>query len=375
LASFGVFSNYAPLLSVVPMWSSVGGAGLAGAGAATGTTMAATVVAQLGVGQLLRHWGLRRVFTAGAVLMGLPTLGYLISPALEWILPISALRGVGFGMVAVAGSALVADLVPKPTRGAALGMYGAAVGAPQVIFLPAGVWAAEHIGFPAVFVAAGIVALLVVPLLLSMSYAGGNGTAPVQPPGGTGNLRRAFTGPVLVMVATSCAVGGLTTFLPLALSTPSDAALALLLLSAGGMAGRWLGGRWSDRRGAGRLLLPGTALSLTAMALTAGAVLAALPPAGAVAFFGLAFGVLQNETIVMMFERAGPGGSGGASIAWNMAYDGGVGLGSFALGFIAQGSWGAEAAFLLPVLVLSVVLPVAWKEARVRRAKVSARRQ
>jgi hypothetical protein len=111
------------------------------------------------------------------------------------------------------------------------------------------------------------------------------------------------------------------------------------------------------------------------MALTAGAVLAALPPAGAVAFFGLAFGVLQNETIVMMFERAGPGGSGGASIAWNMAYDGGVGLGSFALGFIAQGSWGAEAAFLLPVLVLSVVLPVAWKEARVRRAKVSARRQ
>ena len=169
VATLGTFSNYAPLLSVVSLWSAEGGRGHGGVGAATGVTMATTVGIQLVMGRLLRRYGLRRILAAGALLLGLPTFAYPVSSGLEWVLAVSAVRGVGFGMVAVAGSALVAELVPPGQRGRAVGRYGIAVGLPQVVCLPAGVWCAQQFGFTAVFVVTGAASVLAAPLAGLMS--------------------------------------------------------------------------------------------------------------------------------------------------------------------------------------------------------------
>ena len=366
LATFGVFSDYAPMLSVVPLWASQGGSGFAGVGAATGVTMGTTVLAQMAMGRLLRWWGLRRVFVIGALLRGVPTLGYVLSTGLGWILAVSAVRGAGFGMVSVAGSALVAELVPPPQRGRALGRYGVAVGIPQVVLLPAGVWAAEHLGFWVVFAVTAALSMLAVPLV----------PAPPRPHHSDGEHRearaersgrwRGLAGPGVLMVVAACALGGLTSFLPLALATPSTASTALFLLSGGIMLGRWLAGGWSDRTGAGRLLLPSTTtcgLGMVATALTAGTGMAAAAATVTVAVYGLAFGVLQNDALMVMFHRAGPTGSGAASTLWNMAFDAGVGVGSLAVGVLALGPWGLGGAFLASALLILAALPLARREA------------
>ncbi|WP_050502920.1 MFS transporter [Streptomyces monomycini] len=355
LATLGTFANYAPMLTVVPLWTARGAAGEGGAGAATAVTMATTVAVQLCMGRLTRRFTLRRLLCAGALLLGLPTFGYVLSSGLAWVLTVSAVRGAGFGVVAVTGSALVAELVPPEQRGRAVGWYGVAVGLPQVVLLPLGAWLAADGRFGAVFAAAGTLSVAAVPLVAAMS---GRTTAPSRPsrspePSGSASYRPLLR-PALLLAAASVALGGLTSFLPFVLARPDLAPTALLVLFVAMIVGRWAAGVWSDRRGPGRLVLPAAALcapAVAVLALTAGHEKTVPVALAMVALYGLADGALQNETLVLMFRRAGPHGSGAAGTAWNMAYDGGTGLGSAGVGLAAPwlgagGAFGAVAALI-----------------------------
>ncbi|WP_240529241.1 MFS transporter [Streptomyces antioxidans] len=379
----GTFSNYTPLLSVVSLWSAKGGSGPGGVGAATGVTMASTVGVQLVMGGLLRRYGLRRLLAAGALLLGLPTFAYPLSSGLGWVLGVSAVRGIGFGMVAVAGSALVAELVPARQRGRAVGRYGIAVGLPQVICLPLGVWCAERFGFTVVFAVTGALSVAAAPLAGLMSgqrveegpsephrlRAHGG---PDRPAGGL----RPLAGPWATLIVSACALGGVTAFLPLALEGGTAAPSALFALSAAMIAGRWAAGAFADRAGAGRLLVPGVlacalgtgGLALSVSGVPGPAVLATA--AGTV--YGVGFGALQNDTLVVMFRRAGPEGHGTASTVWNMAYDAGTGAGAVAVGLASQ-ALGVGGALAATAALILAVTPLAVADGTVDRAHRPAR--
>ncbi|MFI6346187.1 MFS transporter [Streptomyces sp. NPDC050560] len=364
-ATVGAFSNYAPMLSVVPLWSAEGGSRGAGLGAATGVTMAATVAVQCCMARLTARYGARAMFVAGALLLGLPTPLYALSTAMGPVLAVSAVRGAGFGMVAVAGSTLVPALVPAARRGGAVGWYGVATALPQVVCLPLGVWAAGRFGFTAVFAASAVPAVVAAPLVAAVrvpraapARAGG------RPAGAVAAWRQAA--PVAVLAAAACAMGGATSYLPPALGTDT-APLVLFALAAGIVAGRWFAGVWSDRRGTGGLLVPGMAVCAAGVAGWAAAVAvpgcAGLVAPAAGVLYGLGFGVVQNDTLVLMFERAGEGGVASAGSLWNMAYDGGAGVGAPALGLAAAG-FGLPGAFTALTALLAAALAPARRTAR-----------
>ncbi|MFE7118922.1 hypothetical protein ACFU99_26240 [Streptomyces sp. NPDC057654] len=227
-ATVGTFSNYAPLLSVAPLWSAQGGSGNAGVGAVTGVTMATTVGVQLCMRWLLRRLSLRQVLMAGAL-------------------------------------------------------------------------------------------------------------------------------------------GGVTTFLPLALSDSSAAPVALFLLSGAIVVGRWAAGVFSDRRGTGKLLVPsvlGCVLGMGGLGLaTAGSGDASVLAAVAASVYGLGFGALQNDTLVIMFRRAGPRGHGAASTAWNMAYDAGTGIGAVAVGLTSH-ALGVDGSFSAAAVLILLAAPLALRDTR-----------
>ncbi|WP_417233827.1 MFS transporter [Arthrobacter sp.] len=100
---------------------------------------------------------------AGLLLLGGPSLLLLASDQLGWILAWSVVRGVGFGILTVTGSAAVALLVRPARHGAAIGAYGAAIAVPQLVILPASPWLADAAGFWTVF------ALGTLPLLGSIA--------------------------------------------------------------------------------------------------------------------------------------------------------------------------------------------------------------
>ncbi|GAA5126337.1 MFS transporter [Pseudonocardia adelaidensis] len=354
------FSGYALLLPVVPLWAERGGSGAFGSGATTAVLMATTVATQLAVPWLLVRIGHRWVLAAGSVLLGAPTPFLALSADLAPVLALSALRGVGFGLATVAGSALVAELVPREQHGRAAGRYGLAVGVPQLVLLAAGVAVVDRFGFTAVFVVAGagpvLGALLVPGIRMSGATVPTTAGPPPRPP-----VRSALT-PVLAMLTCSISQGGLITFLPLAVP---DAGLlvpgALLGTAAGSLLGRLVAGELVDRRGwGGRLLVPGmllTAAGLMAEVVSLGAGAGALVVIGAVAV-GFGFGMVQNDSLTVLFAAFGSGGYGAASAVWNIAYDAGTGVGALGLGAVAE-PFGYSAAFGAAAVLLGVGVVVA----------------
>lgn len=365
VASFAGFGGYALLLPVVPLWASAGGAAEFGAGATTGMLMLSTVATQLGVPRLLRRFGYRAVLAAGMVLLGAPSALYALGADLPLLLGISLVRGVGFGLLTVAGSALIAELVPAGELGRASARYGFAVGLPQLVLLPAGVAVAEVAGFGPLFVLAAVLplaALLAVPWIRLPRRPDPVGT---QPGPARWRAVRAAAGPWLAMLVCSVAQGGLITFLPLAV--PGSRLLvpaALLATAAGALLGRLGAGELIDRYAmAGRLLPVGVgtaALGMLAEVLGTGSGVAVITGA---ALVGLGFGVVQTDSLVVMFAAAGAVGYGSASAAWNIAYDTGTGLGATGLGAVAQ-PFGFEAAFGTSALLLAATLPVVLRTSR-----------
>ncbi|MGH3348317.1 MAG: MFS transporter, partial [Nocardioides sp.] len=111
------FSCYALLLPVAPLWAVHGGAGAAGAGLVNGVLLGTTVLAQFGVPWLLRTLGYARGVTLGLLLLATGAALHVVSDALVWILGCAAIRGLGFGVLTVTGSAIVAHLAPPGLRG------------------------------------------------------------------------------------------------------------------------------------------------------------------------------------------------------------------------------------------------------------------
>lgn len=93
LLVFFCLSGFALLLPVSPQWAVHGGADEFGAGLVTATLMATTVLAQLLVKTALRRLGWPRTLALGTLLLGLPAPVQAFSDSLWAILLTTALRG------------------------------------------------------------------------------------------------------------------------------------------------------------------------------------------------------------------------------------------------------------------------------------------
>ena len=381
--------GFAAVLPLVPLWASRGGAGEFGAGSTTAAFMLTTVVTQLGMPWLLdRAGGYRWAFPVGSLVMGLPMPLFALTTALGPLVAISAVRGVGFGMVTVAGTALAARLVAKDQVGRATGFYGLAVGLPQIVILPGGVALALNIGFDTAFWLTGICGVLAAVLSSGIWFAdGGRNRSALRgaDPVGRGptdaqealrgvGLMIALGGPLIIMLVVSSAASAVVTFLAIPLEQAAWLVSALLAAYALTLvAGRWTAGVMYDRYRRTVLLLPGVVGTVTGMGLlTAGlwinggeapGIGVALLVLGGTALFGLGFGAVQNETVTVMLGRAGPTGYGRASAVWNIGYDAGTGAGAIGLGLVIQ-LMGYGPAFAVVAVSLAAVLPLALNRKR-----------
>jgi predicted MFS family arabinose efflux permease len=351
LTTVAVFSGVAVLLSVIPLWVVHNNAGEFAAGMSTAAFMASTVAAQFAVPLLVSAWGYRLVTALGVVLLGAPAPLLLIATDWPGILAVCLLRGIGFGLVTVCGAALVAELLPKTALANGSGLYGLAVGLPQLVGLPVGTSVVEQWGFVPVFVAGGVLPLLGLAAVFGLpSVASTRHDAESSV---AGSLWR----PWLVMLTGAVGYGALVTFLPLALTDTVAASAALFTSAGAGLASRWAAGRLGSRIAAGRMLPWGLALTVAGMAGLAVSVQGDSPwsAVAAVAVAGAGFGLVQNDSLVVMFAAAPVGR---ASVAWNVAFDAGTGLGAVAVGALVAGS-SYPVAFGLLAVSAAALLPVA----------------
>ncbi|HEV8374576.1 MAG TPA: MFS transporter [Actinomycetota bacterium] len=362
LAGFGGLSSFYLLLSVVPLYAVAGGAGDLGAGLTTGALMVSTVATELVMTRLLARLGYRLTMGLGLLLLGAPAFLLLLSSALPLIVAVCLVRGAGLAIVAVTGSALIAELVRQERRGEGLGLYGVAVGVPAIVGLPLGVWLIPRVGYAPVFVAAAVVALAAVGAVAGLpAYR----PAQASRDGVLAGLRTAeLVRPSLVFLAVTLASGVVATFVPLAVPAESRrlVSLALLVQAVTATLARWAAGRFGDRRGNAGLLPPAVLAAAVGMA---GLIWTANPLALVVgmALFGIGFGIAQNATLTLMFERAPSSRYGTVSTMWNLAYDAGIGIGAVGFGAVAELT-GYSTAFALTSALVFAALGVVWLDRR-----------
>ncbi|MCD9876631.1 MFS transporter [Streptomyces guryensis] len=364
----GASVSFFLLLSVVPAYAAGAGGGGA-AGLATGSLMLATVLGELVTPRLVARHGYRATLMAGLLLLGAPALVLTVSADTAWIVAVCLVRGLGFALTIVAGGALTASLIPAERRGEGLAAVGVVSGVPSLIGLPLGLWLVGRVGYGPVAVAGGLAALATIVSVLGLpdrptrseaSQASEASRGPEEPMGVVRGLRTGtLLRPVVVFAATATAAGVLVTFLPLAVPSASAGVvtLALFVQPAAATVSRWASGRYSDRHGSTRLVLPGLLLSAAGVLVTAATGSAVAVVAGT-ALFGAGFGIAQNTTLTLMYARVSASSYGTVSALWNLAYDGGMGVGAAGFGILA-GLTGYPGAFATTaVLMLGALVPV-----------------
>ena len=73
--------------------------------------------------------------------------------------------------------------------------------------------------------------------------------------------------------------------------------------------------------------------------------------------FGIGFGAAQNLTLSLMYNRVPKSRYGQVSALWNLAYDGGWGVGAIVFGAIVAGTGYSVAFGLTAVVVALAIVP------------------
>jgi predicted MFS family arabinose efflux permease len=325
--------------------------------------MFTTVAMQAIIPRLLRRFSARVLFAAGLILIGAPTLAYAVSSSLPNLIAVTLVRGAGFGLITVMGSALTAGYAVPGARGTSLGAYGVATSI-WATFAPAAGLAAVRSSSPLAVAALGALP----PLFGLLALIPKMPPAPVyasHPGGQSGTVNRStLVPPVVVFTAVSATLAAAFTFVPLLQvgSTP----LILVLFGTSFASGRLLAGHLLDRgRSPTQLvlwLLVGAMIGLTLLGTSDIAVVGV----GAAAS-GLAIGCVCTATLVMTLDRVGRDGVARASVIWNITYDVGQAVGAVLFGTIASLLDPSSVFLAGGALVALVALPAAafdWRRVR-----------
>ena len=375
----GTATSFYLLLSAVPLYARSAGASTGLAGLTTTALTLSSVAAYPVTPRLMARYGTRAVLAGGLLALGLPALALAVSANIGLILAACVVRGAGFAVLCVAGGALTVSLIPAQRRGEGLALVGLVSGVPSVAALPLGVWLAGHLGYRPVFAAGGLAALAG---LASLPWLPGAraATRATKADGMLAALRNpALVRPAALFSATTMAVGIIVTFLPLAVARdrrrrgragPAGPARRGHRRALAG--GPPTADRPSDRHGqrSAALLVPGVlAAAAGVLVLSLTAVPAAVIAGAAV--FGLGFGVTQNVTQTVMYDRVPESAYGASSALWNLAYDGGMGLGAAGFGVLALHTGYPVAFVLVAAILAAAVLPAVLPA--VTRARAAAR--
>lgn len=352
-----ISASFQILLPVVPVMVERSGP-QGGAGAATAALFIGAVAGELSTPWLMSRQPSKRVLVAGLLLTAVPSLVYGLPHPWVWAMIAAATtRGVGFGAAIVVSVALLSEMTATQRRGAAIGVYGLALGVPGVFVPSIGVYllASGHAEMDALIaLSSGLVGALVAIAIPNR---------PVHIAQASTNLLQAIGRPGMFIVVAgfvliSCSFGGVVTYAPLALPLDGigSAASFFLISGAARALSRWFSGILCDRHPAVVILIGGAASSLGGLIILALHIGGATVLVAAVAY-GAGYGAAQTAAYLAMSERGTHSDAGAVSALWNSGIDFGSSIGGTLVG-VAAAKFGYDlAVWLLPVVVL-VSLPL-----------------
>jgi MFS family permease len=374
ISLFG-FASYALMLAALPAYAARHGTSVGVAGLVTTAMLAATVASQSLVPMAVRRCGIGPVLALGLLALGAATPLYLISDRFGWLVGVSAVRGVGFAVLTVIGATMTARLAPLEQRGESIGVYGLAVGVPNLVSTPVGaaLTLAGHFSWVAWLASTPLLAVPAIRPLTRAALRENDAASARQSRGGDHDHRGSRPGmrrssaviaalpPSVILLVVTLAGGGLVTFVPIERPEGFLAALALLAFGATSTVARWAAGLVFDRTGSRRqlplaLVTCACGLMIVAAVLDRHQAVADLVLITGAAVCGIGYGAAQNLTLIAAFAQADDDHT--ASAVWNICFDAGTAIGAWIVGLIAAAGLGLPWAYVGCAVVVSATLPL-----------------
>lgn len=349
--------NFAMLPTVAPYAQQVG-ARLTGIGVAVAAYSLTNLVFNVVGGAVLDRVGRRRVVVASLCMVSAATLCYPLVSTLGGLVVVRLLHGVGGGILVPAIFTVLGDLAPAVGPGRAMGRAGAVIGAAAVVAPAMAGGVRQVAGFTAVFLA--VAATTALGALLAAALLAETGAARHRS-SSRRSIRALLRRPQLQAACLTAfvftgAVGTLAAFLPghveaLGMGPGATGGLFTLfaLMAIGVMLSRVAG--TVEVRGVVAPAVAGLAV-LTASLLALSGQPSPLPTAGAVALFGVGYGLVFPAMAGVVGLAAGPAERG-------TAY--GLFMAFFSLGFVVvppAGGVVGDTSPLGPFAVAAVVCAV-----------------
>ncbi|MDQ7094619.1 MFS transporter [Desulfosporosinus sp. PR] len=357
ITSFLVFGSFYYLLSTLQYYVLQLGGSVASVGLVMGIFTLVAVAIRPVVGQFLDSRGRRLILMFGLVIILVSFLIYPLVHALWWVILIRVLHGIGWSVVPVAISTIVADVVPGKRRGEAMGYYSNFMDVAMAIGPFIGVLLLQLGNYKAVFWGAAITLL---PALAFAWSVRERYQPSVDRPRGP-RLSRAALLPGFVMMTASIGYGCVVSFLPTLVMERgitghflgmSDYAFYYIIYAVTLLLTRGIWGRLSDKFGRKAAIIPGM------LFLAAGTLLLAytwsfplLLLVGVV--YAAGFGAAQPSILAWTVDRAGHSDRGAAVSTFFIAFDGGLGLGALVMGMVTQ-YFSYQVTFLIATLITLV---------------------
>ncbi|MBV8714234.1 MAG: MFS transporter [Chloroflexi bacterium] len=331
LATATFFAGFYALLVPLPRYLAVVGLPDWQIGLVLGAFGIASLVGRPLAGTLTDQFGAKPVMLIGAASLGLGALGTPHTASLPLLIALRLLQAIGYVAFTTAGTALIVSLVPPDARASRLAVFGAAANV-AISLTPAAVSALLTVApLDQGFLVAGAFATIGGVLALSLPAAR---TDSVKRPGVTW-----FPGEVwLPMLVTALLGAGFAAFFQFApilgdrRGVPSG--VLYTIYGATIIATRVIGGRVLDRVRINRVVAIAAvlmALGHAVLASTDALLLVLLAPVLVATGGGLFHPALIAHHAALLPETPGK-----ASAAFYVAFDLGIGLGSWLLGAMLQ---------------------------------------
>ncbi|MDE0462290.1 MAG: MFS transporter [Caldilineaceae bacterium] len=367
------FAAFYALLVPIPLYLEAEGLPDWQIGLVLGAFGVASLVGRPLTGAVSDSLGSRPVILFGTVALaaGAVLMSFTSNPALLFLLRV--LQAAGYVTFTTAATALVADLAEPERRGAALALFGAAANV-AITLTPAAVsagldlltpqfacptapcpaWCTQAleaastvedscplwgrgIGHSAFFLSSGL-SLLACALVWWVIPRATTPAVPVFRPAQLVSLPKPLRGPMLTTALFGISFGALFAFLPLLAERRELASVgaAYTVYGVAIIATRILTGRLLDRVNRGQVLLPAlvvNAIGLAGLAASADTLLLA----GSAVLMGIGSGISHPALIAICVDRMPPAQRGRATAGFYLAFDLGIGAGSWLLGLVLDG--------------------------------------
>ena len=292
------------------------------------------------VGKIADRWSAAGVLAVGLLLLAAGSLLFLI-PFLAMVFVGGMVRGLGWSGVNTGGYTTLAIAAPAQRRGEAAGYYTSVTASASIAFPALGLWLVDgHGGFQVVFLLSGLLALLGLPIAVSLAKDKPAAKADAQAdgePGPGGLIDRGVLLSTGLNLCSTLAMPSVMAFLPLYARSLDIGNIGWFYVLAGttSILIRPVLGKRSDDMGRGPAIAVGLGAQLIGLLFIIIARDLPVILVGGV-FIALGMAMMGAATTALAMDLANPRSRGQAMATFSLSYQLGTGVGAIVSGALAD---------------------------------------